>query len=523
VVSLWLPNFAIDRLAGAPSPDGARAPGRIQVTVVREQNTLRVAAADHELASHGVLPGMPLTDVRAIWPNVAVAFADPAADIAALEKLADWATRYTPWVALDGNPEATIAGAGLWLDVSGCAHLFGGEAALIEDLVTRLRWRGFAARAAVADTLGVAWAAARFTAKTTSLVAPGGARTFLAPLPIAALRLPTTMIAGLERLGLRRAGDLFDLPRGPLVSRFGETLLSRVDQALGRVREPISPRPLVAPLREVMPFAEPIGRAEDIAEAARRLLTRLCYRLQQDELGLRRLVFQVYRVDGERPSVRIGTSAPVRTATHLFRLLDEHLSSIDPGFGIDALAVEAAVVEPLAAAQLALKRRRGVPAGSLDPLVDRLANRLGKADVVRLAPSESFIPERASVSIPVLAAGDGPRRRWQPGRPWFVNRERPLALLSQPEPIEVVAPVPDEPPRLFRWRTVLHRVHTAEGPERIAPEWWRPTTTTLFDRGETRDYFRVEDDDGARFWLFRNGLYAPDAASPRWFLHGLFP
>jgi protein ImuB len=519
VVSLWLPNFAIDRLATAPSPDAGR-PAR--VTVVHEQNTLRIAAADGTLAVQGVLPGMPLTDVRAVVPDIAVAFADPAADRATLDRLADWCTRYTPWVATD--EWAGAAGAGLWLDVSGCAHLFGGEQSLLEDLVARLRRRGFAARAAVADTPGAAWAAARYTTPAPTVVPPGALRTCLAPLPVAALRLAPEIVAGLERLGLRRAGDLFDLPRGPLVTRFGDLLIARVDQALGRVREPVSPRQPSAPFREVLAFAEPIGRLDDVAEAAKRLLTRLCYALQQADRGLRRLVLFCYRVDGERLAVRIGTSAPARTPAHLFRLLDEHLAGLDFGFGLDAVALEAPLTEPLAAQQLPLGRKRGRSAMPLDGLVDRLANRLGSEGVVRLAPAASHVPERAAVALPVLRQGEpgGPARRAQMV-PWFANRARPPALLSRPEPIEVVAPVPDQPPLLFRWRKVLHRVQAAEGPERIAPEWWRPASAQP-DTGETRDYFRVEDEAGARFWLFRNGLYTPDrAAPPRWYLHGLFP
>ncbi|MSO64385.1 MAG: DNA polymerase Y family protein [Alphaproteobacteria bacterium] len=534
IVSLWLPNLAIDRLRRAPSPEAVAGTGKpVQATVVKEQSALRLAAVDSTLLADGVLPGMPLTDVRAIVPDIRVAPADPAADRRALIRLADWCTRYTPWVALDAG--MTVGEVdGLWLDVTGCAHLVGGERPLVADLVVRLRRLGFAAHAAIADTPGVAWAMARFATSAdppVALVPAGGGRSALAGLPVAALRLPMTMVEGLERLGLRRAGDLFDLPRGPLVTRFGETLVERVDQALGRLAEPLSPRELPAAYRAVMAFAEPIGRAEDLAEATRRLLADLCTQLEDGLHGARRLVLTCFRVDGELIRRAIGTSRPARDPVHLFRLFEDHLASIAPGFGLDAMALAASVSEPLATAQLALdgRNRRPLPTavdGDLAQLVDRLSNRLGPNGVVRLVPRDSYLPERACFAVPALVAGaaGGPERNWQAGQAWFVNRPRPLSLLSRPEPIEVIAPVPDEPPVLFRWRRVLHHVRHADGPERMAPEWWRlHEQSPLPDAEQTRDYFSVEDMAGARFWLYRNGLFEPSATvPPRWFLHGLF-
>ncbi len=517
--------------------------------MLKELGALRIAAANPAAQAAGIAPGLTLADARALVPGVHVDTADPTADARALASLADWCGRYTPWTAAEEDDEAEVGGGGVWLDVSGCAHLFGGEAGLLDDLTGRLEDLGFIARAAAADTPGAAWAMARFgiaAGAVTAIVPQGRARPALARLPAAALRLAPAVTAGLSRLGLRRAGDIYDLPRGPLVTRFGDSLIRRVDQALGRVAEPISPREGVPVHRVRIAFAEPIGRAEDIEGALARLLGPLCDDLHRDGRGARRLELACYRVDGETARVAIGTSRPVRDADHLLRLLRDRIGEIDMGFGIDVMAVHAVSSEPLAAAQLGLAQRRGPGVqeslsmatddgadSAMDGLVDRLANRLGPAHVVRLAARESYVPERAVFAVPALKVGRGgatPRRVWDPGTAWFVHRARPISLFHPPQPIEVMAPVPDDPPVLFRWRRIVHRVARADGPERIAPEWWAEVfadkhaapPAVLPDSAQTRDYYRFEDEDGGRFWLYRNGLYRPDQGTPRWYLHGIF-
>lgn len=517
--------------------------------MLKEQGGLRVAAVNPAAQAAGLGPGLPLSDARALQPDLKVTPAEPAKDIRALAALADWCGRYTPWTAPEAGGDAGESGGGVWLDISGCAHLFGGEADLLEDLIGRMHGLGYAARAAAADTPGAAWAVARFGmpgGQETVIVPPGGARKALADLPVAALRLSPKVVEGLTRLGLRRAGDLYDLPRGPLVTRFGESLIRRVDQALGRAGEPISPRALPPAYRARLSFAEPVGRTEDVEAAARQLLATLCRDLERDGRGARRLELLCYRVDGETLPITIGTSRPVRDADHLWRLFREHFGSIDAGFGIDVMVLGARVTEALAAEQAGLANHAGRgrraaagqiapdegPEARMSPLVDQLANRLGAANVVRLAAHESHLPERAVYAVPVLKAGRGGRRRtWGSGPVWFVNRPRPVSLFHPPQPVEAMAPVPDDPPVMFRWRRVVHRVARADGPERIAPEWWEeafgaspPAGAGMPDSALTRDYYRVEDMDGGRFWLYRNGLYRPDQSceAPRWYLHGIF-
>ncbi len=511
--------------------------------MLKEQGGLRVAAVNPAAQAAGIGPGLPLSDARALLPDLRVTPAEPAKDIRALATLADWCGRYTPWTAPEAGGDAGGSGDGIWLDISGCAHLFGGEADLLEDLVGRMHGLGYAARAAAADTPGAAWAVVRFgmtAGQETAIVPPGAARKALADLPVAALRLSPMVVEGLARLGLRRAGDLYDLPRGPLVTRFGDSLIRRVDQALGRVGEPISPRALSLVYRARLSFAEPVGRTEDVEAATRQLLATLCRDLERDCRGARRLELLCYRVDGETLPITIGTSRPVRDADHLWRLFKEHFDTIDAGFGIDVMALGARATEPLAPEQADLTNRsskgRRIAVGEgaearMSPLVDQLANRLGAANVVRLASHESYLPERAVYAVPVLKAGrDGRQRTWDSGPAWFVNRPRPVSLFHPPQPVEAMAPVPDDPPVLFRWRRVVHRVAYADGPERIAPEWWEETfgagkaASGMPESALTRDYYRVEDAEGGRFWLYRNGLYRPDQSceAPRWYLHGIF-
>ena len=470
-----------------------------------------VSALNEAAHAAGVYPEMALADARAIVPALATLPADPAADAALLARIAAWCGRYTPWTAPEGSD-------GVWLDVSGCAHLFGGEAGMLQDLLSRLAGLGMTARAALADTPGAAWALSHYGEGAWKeggrVVPPDGAEQALAALPVAALRLGPAAVAGLTRVGLKRVGDLYALPRAPVTRRFGDEVMLRLGQALGRVAEPVSPSRPPPRFRVRLAFAEPIGLADDIAAALRRLLHRLCEQLDRQQQGCRRLELTLYRVDGSVQGVAVGTAYPARDAAHLARLFAERLGHLDPGFGIEAVTLTAPVTEPLAPAQVAAPGTPTVgrkPDAALAPLLDRLGNRLGFDRLVALEPCASHLPEAASRAVPALER-DG-AGGWRPGAP------RPLRLLARPELLETVSPVSEEgPPAAFLWRRVRHRLRAAEGPERIAPEWWRPDPAWV---GGARDYWRVEDEAGRRFWLFREARPRRDGA-PRWFLHGLF-
>ncbi|HEX5078942.1 MAG TPA: DNA polymerase Y family protein [Geminicoccaceae bacterium] len=539
VLSLWLPNLATDRIAPRiRSRNGQNRPettGPI-ATFAAERGAQRLAAVCPLAARAGLRVGMMLTDARAMLPRLAVYPTAPAADAELLERLAAWCERYTPYVAIDRTQDCS--GGALWLDITGCAHLFGGEAALRRDLLAHLERRGFAARAAIADSPGAAWALARFGADEAAIVQPGGSRAALGPLPVAALRLAPEEARMLERLGLARIEILYPLPRQALVARFGDNLTTRLDQALGAAEEPISPRTPLPAHRAQLGFVEPILQREALLPVTKKLLQPLCCGLEAASCGARRLVLAFYRVDNSTDGVAIGTSRPCRDPRQLARLLEEKLERIDPGFGIERAVLEAAVVEPLLPEPLAW---RAMGAGDLDqvrdlapgpvgergpnpfpalaPLVDRLSNRLGSQAVVQLVPHASHVPERAQrKTAPFSLARSRPEA--QAAQALVAAPARPLRLLARPEPIEAMAPLPDDPPVLFRWRRALHKVARVRGPERLAPEWWRDPD--VGQDAATRDYFAVEDTQGGRFWLFREGLYLAEAAMPRWYLHGLF-
>ncbi len=463
---------------------------------------MRLSAVDQIAAAQGVSPGLRLADARALIPHLKVMPANAAADARMLAKLADWAMRYTPWSATDGSD-------GLVLDITGCAHLFGGEDNVLRDLAAQLSKQSLAHRLALADTPAAAWAWARY-GKGGVLTTQESAEA-IRKLPVAALRISAPDAADLARLGLRRIEHITDLPRAPLTARFGKDLLGRLDQILGRGTEPLTLQRPTTPYRNRIAFPEPIGRREDIKAALDHLLSDLCMRLEADSLGTRKLNFTAYGVDATAQHVHVGAAAPSRNATHLARLFQDRLDHIDPGFGLESFTLDAPKPEHLAPKQMPLTGKRNTTTGLMQ-LVDRLQARLGAGAIVELKPIDSHIPERAVMMTPAFIQNTKARA----GDEWIADQPRPARLLPCPELIDVVAPVPDDPPLIFRWRKVSHRVARSEGPERIAPEWWQRKETT-----RVRDYYWLEDTNGRRFWVYRNGLFNADTP-PRWYLHGLF-
>ncbi|MCZ6605250.1 MAG: DNA polymerase Y family protein [Alphaproteobacteria bacterium] len=493
---------------------------------------MRLAAVNRAASRAGLVPGQSLADARALEPELDAVEADPAADRAALDALAHWALRYTPWVAPDAFQ--AYEAAGLWLDLTGCAHFFAAatmlesEAALIDDLLSHLSRLGYGARVGLADTAGAAWAAARFAGARTAarvIVPPEEHETLLADLPVAGLRLDDATRENLDRLGLRRIGDLTGMPRAGLAGRFGPLLARRLDQAFGREDEPISALAPAPDLHVRMDFAEPIGRLEDIRAAVRKLVENLAAELEINSLGLRRVELRLHRLSGRIECVTIGTAHATRSVAHLVRLIDGQLEQVatPPGGDdlpenfVEAIALKVRARAPLAPLQSAvtgLEMQETEPA-PINWLVDRLIGRLGADAVIRLEPQASHLPERAQ--NPILLGAEEVSPSAAPL--CVVPLARPPRLLSRPEPVFVVAPIPDDPPVLFRWRDHVHHIVRVDGPERLTAEWWRPASPLS---AATRDYYRVEDRDGARFWLYRAGLYREGAAAPPWFLHGFF-
>jgi protein ImuB len=501
VLCVWLPGWPTLRLKrnGSAAPD-------LPLATVETLGMRRLAAVCPLAEAAGLREGMPLAQARAICPHVELAEADPRADRDGLAALAVWAERYTPLAVAD-PPD------GVLLDIAGCAHLWGSEAGLAGDLHARLLRTGLPARIAVAGTAGCAWALARAAPDAVTVLPAGQERAALADAPIALLRLDTRVVAGLRRLGVRRVAELARLARGEVSARFGGQPVLRLDQAFGAADEPIVwPHP-PAPWHERQAFAEPIATPEDFSRALVLLAKRLCARLAAAGQGARRFTAGFLRADGVRPAIAAATALPVRDPAYVAKLLAAKLETVEPGFGIDAMWLEADGVAPLAPPQTRLGDLAAPAAEALAATVDALANRLGPERLWRPMPHPSHVPERSVRRAPPLA----PIPAAPPDGP-----PRPLRLLARPEPIEATAPVPDDPPILFRWRGAVHRVRAASGPERIAAEWWRGQGEGTREPADlVRDYYRVEDSAGARFWLFRTGRHA-GAPGTGWFLHGLF-
>ena len=443
---------------------------------------------------------MALTKAQALLPGLEVRPFTPDKDLAGLHDLALWALRrYSPVVAVD-------APDGLVLDITGCAHLYDGEANLIRDLLEHLRADGIAARAAVADTWGAAHALARFSPQSAVIVPPGDSRKRVPPLPIAALRLIPSVMHDLDALGFETVADLLASPRAPLVHRFGRDLGLRLDQAMGDATEPIDPVVLPDVIAAHRIFAEPIGAPETIARYIEKLTVHVCDALENRAFGARRLDLLFYRTDNRVEAVCVRLAAPVRDVKRLTRLLCDQIETVDPGFGIDRMRLTATVAEPLALRQ-ADTEAPNVP--ELSGLIDILGNRLGARSLYRLAPVESDIPERALRRVPPLTAIQANWPTWP----------RPQRLLPRIEPITAVGLLPDHAPRHITWRGIRHHIVRADGPERIFGEWWHQNR----EIHAVRDYFRVEDDQGRRFWIFRWGD-GEDARTGKmtWFMHGLF-
>ena len=500
VVAVWLPTWPTDRLrrnTGAPSPEMPL------ITAASDGRRMVVAAADRAALALGIRPAMPLAHAHAMVPGLTVVDADTDGDAAALVRMAAWCLRYSPLTASD-PPD------GVWIDITGCAHLHGGEAALLADLLERLSHAGTHARAAVADTPGAAHAVVRFSPEPAAVIVPGAHQAAITPLPITALRLPAETVGALRRLGFDRVGQLAETARGPLVRRFGQQVALRLDQAAGRVFEPIQPVVPDDVVAHRLSFIEPLLTAEAFGTVIDELLNAVCGQLEAKGQGARRLDLLFERIDGSMQAIRIGTAAPSRHAAHLARLLRERLETVDPGLGVEAMQLHVSLAETQAFHQAALLVNGDQPETSIAALVDRIENRLGPS-VWRATTVESDVPERSVAAIPAM--GDAPATAWP------LTLPRPVRLLDPPQLVEAIALLPDQPPVAFTWRRKRHRIRRADGPERVHGEWWRRSAEVV----AVRDYFAVEDEEGCRFWLFRRGDGSdPATGDLRWFLHGLF-
>ena len=519
ILCAWSPTWAIANWRRRNPSDSPVEPFVLIETVRAVRRLSAVSEAARRLGLH---VGQKATDAMALAPELVTAEAEPEADAAALAALADWCVRFSPAVAID-------APDGLFLDVTGVDHLWGGEPALLADFRKRLAANGLPFRCTIADTPGAAWALAHYGeahfGKESAIAPPGGQGELLSPLRPAALRFDQATWAQVERLGIRQVGQLLSIPRGPFARRFGRAAMTRVDQALGRETEALTFRRPPSAWFARLAFAEPISAPEDMARVAHDVAAQLCARLDAKGLGARRFEILFHRVDGQAAPVEVGLALPGRDAARIGKLFAPKLEAIDPGFGIEVVTITAEGVEPISGRQARLDagRETTVEEG-LAPLVDRLMNRLGEDRVWRAQPVESHVPELAVGRAKPLSSplAKSSARDSQEARPWNPATPRPARLFRRPEPVDMVLAItPDDPPSQFRWRGQTHRVRRAEGPERIGEEWWKGAIEDA-DVGHVRDYYRVEDANGGRFWLFRAGLYGDPDVPPKWWLHGVF-
>lgn len=458
-----------------------------------------ITAVNIGAEAKGAHAGMVLADARAFIPNLQAVDGTTLQSEMLLKEFALECLRYTPAVAMN-LPD------GLILDVTGCTHLWGGDKQYLTDIINRFKNAGYKTKAVIADTIGAAWAVARFAARS-AVIETGTHGEALLSMPPQALRLEQGTVELLKKLGLRKVSDFMTLPRSSLRNRFGQHMVLRLDQALGQADEMIVPVLPVEPYQERLPCLEPIVTARGIEIALQRLLETLCQRMQQEHKGLRTASFKGYRADGKLEEITIGTNRPSHNINHLFKLFEIKLATIEPAMGIEIFILEALKVEELSPSQEKLwEGSGGLQDNRVSELLDRLSARFGAHTINRYISTEHHWPERSmkpATSINEKATV-----------PWLLNGPRPLQLLLEPEPIEVAAPIPDYPPMLFRYNGKVYNIKKADGPERIEREWW-------LEEGELRDYYCLEDDGGNRYWVFRSGHFEEDKTW-KWFLYGFF-
>jgi protein ImuB len=503
ILALWLPRLPTDRLTrrnnGAPS----KAP---LIVSAKTGNALHVHALEARAARLGLYKGQPLANARAMVQPLTIVPADEKADAALLEAIADWCNRFTPLVSLD-------APDGLFLDITGAAHLFGGEAAMLAHVTGSIAKQGFAVRGAIAGTSLAARALARFH---PAIVAAGGEAQAVAPLPITALDCDDKTLRALRHAGLKTVGMVAERLSSELSERLGKAFVTCLKVMLGAEEQPLTPRRALPDLMAERHFAEPVVTQDAITAALLGLAQSLSEILEREGRGARVLEAVFFRADGKVERIAIRSGEALRDPKIIMRLLNQKLDALadplDPGFGFDLVRLEALLAEETRPGTISFDHGENARR-QIAFLVDRLSVRFGEQRVQRFVPQDTHIPEAACVAVPAQDRDFAPEHwtlKRTPGDP----PRRPLRLLQKPEPISVPASeYPDGPPRRFRWRSAQFDVTRAEGPERIAMEWWRST-------GLTRDYFRVETGEGQRFWLYRDGLYGGQA--PRWYLQGLF-
>jgi protein ImuB len=468
------------------------------VLTIPDHGRKLITAANELALKQSIYPGKVAADAKALLPSLQVFDDKPGLAQNLLKRIAEWCIRFSPSVTVDGND-------GIIMDSTGCSHLWGGDELYLKHITDRFKEKGYTVRVAIADTIGAAWATARF-AKQNLIIEKGQQSVALLDLPPQALRIEYDTVERLNKLGLKLVKDFLSIQRSALRRRFGEHIILRLDQALGNKEELIIPVHPPLPYEERLPCLEPIATAIGIEIALKNLLDTICNRLRRDGKGIRSATLKCFRIDGKLEQISIGTVRASHNTDHLFRLFELKITEIEPALGIELFILEANKVEDHSPTQQKIwNSNKGLQHESISELLDRIKNKIGANAIHRYLPAEHYWPER---SVKQAASLDE-----QPTTEWKIDRPRPLQLLATPEKIEVMAPVPDYPPMNFRYKGKLHKISKADGPERIEQEWW-------IEQGQHRDYYYVEDEEANRYWLFRLGHYTDKTY--QWFIHGFF-
>lgn len=492
-VSIWFP-YLLPEYSVRKTPSLGT---EVFVLTSSQRGRIVIDSVSAKARDKNIYPGMVLADAQAIFPQLRAFPLIPHQAGKLLKALALWCIAYTPFSAID-PPD------GLVLNCSGCTHLWGGELPYMQTIATRLKAYGYTVQIAMADTMGAAWALARYGNGDIIAVPPGKPREALSALPAAALRIDSAVLAKLQKLGLTSVGSFIDLPASVLRRRFGPSLPLRIAQCTGQETEAITPVKPIEPYQERLCSIEPIVNAVGISIALKQLLGQLCRRFQSDGRGLRQAAFRGYRTDGEVRQIQIGTSQPSVNPEHLFKLFEHKIATLEPALGFEVFVLEAPKTEILTDEQHSIWAASGQDDKKVAELLDRIVSRIGERGVARYLPAQHYWPERSVKEAAPL---------WEkPAFEWRTDQPRPIHLLVRPEIIEVTAVLPDYPPLLFLHKGKRYDIQRSDGPERIEQEWW-------LEKGAYRDYYTVEDLCGARYWLFRQGPYDD---KPKWFLHGFF-
>lgn len=490
-MSIWLQQLPLNRRARLGDQ---RLSGPFAI-VSEIKNAWRLTHINPLGQKAGLRVGMSIPDARAICPQLLTQPSDKMREDLALRALRRWADKLSPIISLD-KPD------GLFLDISGCSHLFGGEQDMATHAAQRFADMQFETRIGIADTKRCAWALARFTPQGISIAEQSQSSQALAPLPIEALNIPAKISGDLRRVGLKSVGQLYSIKQSELARRYGLELPQALSKAMGRSHDPLTPHTIDPVYAARMNLPEPIGLKTDLDAVLERLSHSVCKRLEGDKKGARKFTLTVRCVDTGDHDLQIGFARPCFDQGLVKRQFERPLAQLRIKFGADWFRLTAQSLEPIRERQRIIGNDNQDKADDLSQVITSVGNRIGFDRVRRFAPASSHLPEREFTTQEY--ADQPPVENWPQSK-----RERPVRVF-RPERLRTIDP--GRPPKAFEWRRENYTSKSYLGPERLTSEWWTD------NRDFIRDYWVVSTAQGPRLWLMTN----PASKEPNWFVAGRF-